>query len=125
MKPFLSCLIIISTISCGKNTEEKLPVKKSESLVMKHLKDSILYEDQQKQIFLKHKVYFMSRRNREPENRFFNMAVFRDSIVELKDFIDIQSFKKQTKCDTFYDANYRYYFSHFPTKNPSIDIVKK
>ncbi len=109
MKSKISILLTLLFITCQQNSKYI------------NLKDSIIYTDNKNNIFLKREIYIVSRKNSDKKTAYFDLAIYKDSVVKLKDFIDVNSFY-QIKKDSFIDKKYVYIFNNFPNTFPKIDI---
>ena len=87
-----------------------------------NLKNSIIYADNKNNIFLKREIYIVSRKKIDKKKTaYFDLAIYKDSVVKLKDFINLNSFY-QIKKDSFIDKKYVYIFDNFPNAFPKIKI---
>lgn len=90
----------------------------------KEIKKDVLYVDKYNNIFLKSKIYIKNQKDiSKPETRYFDLGVLGDSIVKLKDVIDVFSFSKIAS-DTFVDKYNSYVVNSHPATFPNIIIVK-
>jgi len=125
MKIILINIIILLLLSCSSEQDKKPSSDNSVVLSQvnyKHIKDSVLYMDSDSNIYIKHEICIMRRKdnNKVPDVRFFDMVLVNDSIVvELKKVIDIETFI-MLDSNTFKDKNFVYYFSNHPSTFPSI-----
>lgn len=102
---------------------------------MKDIKDNILYEDQQGNIYLERKIDIMNEKNlQNDQSRFFDLVFYKDSTYQLKNIVDIKTFhfvKSVTdtvplsKFDVFEDKMHIYKFQHLPPTSPEIRAIDK
>lgn len=99
-------------------------VKKSKLVAVqvdyKNLKDSILFIDNNANIFILQHINIMRQAgNVEYERRFFDLLAFDDTVCELKKIIDIKTFTKIGNT-AYKDKNYYYNFYNNPNSFPNI-----
>ncbi|GEM_PF-4602435 len=65
----------------------------SQQKKMKDIKDNILYEDQQGNIYLKREIDIINGKNSQNNQfRFFDLVFYKDSTYQLKNIVDIKTF---------------------------------
>ena len=98
-----------------------------------NIKDELIYKNKN-DLFLKHTITLKSR---NPEDsgkvtRLFNYVLYKDQVLELKDFIDLKSFHEVQNnnrdrfiISAYEDSRYRYLFKDHPASSPNILIQEK
>ena len=134
MKLYLKYLLLIFlnfNFSC-KYVEKDSKIEKK----FFNLKNELLYKDAYSNIYLKMAVDI---KNQNPKKcykviHYFDDISYNDSVLKLKDIIDIASFKynktiNDTLCknysDYFVDDKYIYRFQYLPPCYPQIRVTKK
>lgn len=90
-----------------------------------NLKDSIVFTDSNSNMYILQKIDIInSNKKNNTVYRYFDLLSLRDSVYELKQIIDINTFKKVSGL-MYTDTNYIYTFNPNPNISPSIIAVKK
>jgi len=112
---YILLLIVMVTLSCQKNTGYK------------NLKNNLLFKDNEGNIYLKRKIAILDENDfsNKKYDRYFDLALYKDSIFKLNKLIDVKSFNQINKTDTFKDKRYIYVFIDKPATFPNIKAYNK
>lgn len=89
-----------------------------------NIKNGILYKDESNNIYIRKEINILDRADskRLKEIRYFDDASYYDSVVKLKDFIDIKTFQR-LRANEFEDKNFKYIFKDIPAIFPNLKYV--
>jgi len=106
------CFLLIFLLAC----------KEKDIYTIKYynVKGDILYKDENNNLYIKNDVHLLHKEDTiKKETRYFDLVSYRDSVVTLKKFVDIKSFRRISK-DTFRDNTFIYLFIDKPSVFPNI-----
>jgi hypothetical protein len=93
------------------------------------VKNNILYKDKENNIYLKREIHLINKINdKHKKTRFFDCLIYKDSVIFLKNFVDVESFYfvnttdtiGKIKTDIFKDKKHIYFFKNKPASFPLI-----